>query len=160
MFVWKVRSLKEELVRQQPEIQAGVWEIARAWESRDQERVTARIWSQLPPDVTIDHGIMEHAERLAVVPTEIGWSDVGDWSGLGELIEQDALGNSVRGELLSIDTSNSVIWSETGRMVAMVGLDNIIVVDTEDALLVVDREKSQEVKKVVERLKASRKELS
>ena len=110
--------------------------------------------------ITIDHGIMEHAERVAVVPAEIGWSDVGDWSGLGELIEQDALGNSVRGELLSIDTTNSVIWSETGRMVAVVGLDNIIVVDTDDALLVVDRAQSQEVKKVVAELKASRKELS
>lgn len=159
MFVWQVRALAAELKRQQPEIADGVREIARAWESRDQERVTARIWSQIP-DITIDHGIMEHAERVAVVPAEIGWSDVGDWSGLGELIEQDALGNSVRGELLSIDTTNSVIWSETGRMVAMVGLDNIIVVDTEDALLVVDRAKSQEVKKVVDKLKASRKELS
>lgn len=160
MFVWKVRALKRELKRQQPGIHDGVWEIARAWESREQERVTARIWSQLP-DATIDHGIMEHAERVAVVPAEIGWSDVGDWSGLGELIERDALGNSVRGDLLQIETTNSVIWSETGRMVAMVGLDNIIVVDTEDALLVVDRAKSQEVKKVVERLRASaRKELS
>jgi mannose-1-phosphate guanylyltransferase len=159
MFVWKVRELSAELKRQQPVIADGVREIARAWESREQERVAARIWSQLP-EITIDHGIMEHAERVAVVPAEIGWSDVGDWSGLGELIEQDGLGNSVRGELLSIDTTNSVIWSETGRMVAMVGLDNIIVVDTEDALLVVDRKKSQEVKKVVAELKASRKELS
>ena len=159
MFVWQVRALGAELQRLQPEIADGVREIARAWESRDQERVTARIWASLP-DITIDHGIMEHAARVAVVPAEIGWSDVGDWSGLGELIEQDGLGNSVRGELLSIETTNSVIWSETGRMVAMVGLDNIIVVDTEDALLVVDREKSQEVKKVVEKLKASRKELS
>jgi mannose-1-phosphate guanylyltransferase len=159
MFVWQVRALTAELRRQQPVIADGVREIARAWESREQERVTARVWSSLP-ETTIDHGIMEHAERVAVVPAEIGWSDVGDWSGLGELIEQDGLGNSVRGELLSIDTTNSVIWSETGRMVAMVGLDNIIVVDTEDALLVVDREKSQEVKKVVAELKASRKELS
>jgi mannose-1-phosphate guanylyltransferase len=160
MFVWQVRALKRELQRQQPAIHDGVWEIARAWESREQERVTARIWSTLP-EITIDHGIMEHAERVSVVPAEIGWSDVGDWSGLGELIEQDALGNSVRGDLLRIDTTNSVIWSETGRMVAMVGLDNIIVVDTEDALLVVDRAKSQEVKKVVDQLKASaRRELS
>ncbi len=160
MFVWQVKALKRELKRQQPAIHDGVWTIANAWESRDQERVTARIWSELP-DITIDHGIMEHAERVAVVPAELGWSDVGDWNGLGELIEQDALGNSVRGNLLRIDTTNSVIWSETGRMVAMVGLDNIIVVDTEDALLVVDRDKSQEVRKVVEQLKAStRTELS
>ena len=154
MFVWQVGALKRELKRLQPAIHDGVWKIADAWESRYQERITAQVWSTLP-DVTIDHGVMERAERVAVVPAEFGWSDIGDWHGLGELIEQDALGNSVRGNLLRIETTNSVIWSETGRMVAMVGLDNIIVVDTEDALLVVDREKSQEVRKVVERLKAS-----
>ncbi|MDQ4043844.1 MAG: sugar phosphate nucleotidyltransferase, partial [Chloroflexota bacterium] len=154
MFVWRVQALKRELRRQQPQIHEGVWEVADAWESREQERTTARIWSQLPA-ITIDHGIMEHADRVAVVPAEMCWSDVGDWHGLGELIERDALGNSVRGDLLRIDTTNSVIWSETGRMVAMVGLDNIIVVDTEDALLVVDRAKSQEVKKIVEQLRAS-----
>ena len=98
---------------------------------------------------------------MVVVPAEMGWSDVGDWHGLGEMIEQDALGNSVRGELLQIDTTNSVIWSETGRMVAMVGLDNIIVVDTPDALLVIDRKQSQEVRKVVDLLKTGlHKELS
>ena len=152
MFVWRVDALNAELERQQPEICAGVTKIAAAWESREQERVTARTWATLP-NITIDHGVMEHAERVAVVPAEMGWSDVGDWHGLGELIERDALGNSVRGDLLQIDTTNCVIWSESNRMVAMVGLDNIIVVDTEDALLVVDRDKSQEVKKVVDRLK-------
>jgi mannose-1-phosphate guanylyltransferase len=152
MFVWRVDALMAELHRLQPEIHEGIRKIAAAWDSRDQERVTASIWATLP-NITIDHGVMEHASRVAVVPAEMGWSDVGDWHGLGELVEQDALGNSVRGDLLQIDTTNSVVWSESKRMVAMVGLDNIIVVDTEDALLVVDRAKSQEVKKVVERLK-------
>jgi len=152
MFVWRVDALQAELARLQPKIDAGVHRIASAWESGEQETVAASIWATLP-NITIDHGVMEHARRVAVVPAEMGWSDVGDWHGLGELIEQDALGNSVRGDLLQIDTTNSVIWSESKRMVAMVGLDNIIVVDTEDALLVVDREKSQEVKKVVDRLK-------
>lgn len=155
MFVWRVSALKAELKRLQPAIHDGVLQIAEAWDARDQERVAAQVWASLP-GVTIDQGIMEHARRVAVIPAEFGWSDVGDWNGLGELIEQDALGNSVRGNLLQIETTNSVIWSETGRMVAMVGLDNIIVVDTEDALLVVDREQSQEVRKVVEQLKASR----
>jgi mannose-1-phosphate guanylyltransferase len=154
MFVWRVSALQAELKRLQPDIHEGVRQIADVWESRDQERITAQTWATLP-EITIDQGVMEHARRVAVIPAEFGWSDVGDWNGLGELIEQDALGNSVRGNLLKIETTNSVIWSETGRMVAMVGLDNIIVVDTEDALLVVDRKQSQEVRKVVDQLKAS-----
>jgi len=153
MFTWRVDAFLRVLRELQPEVHAGAVEIAEAWETDAREQVTARVWHSLP-NVTVDRGIMELAKQVTVVPAEMGWSDVGDWNGLGELIEQDALGNSVRGELLQIDTTNSVIWSESGRMVAMIGLDNIIVVDTPDALLVIDREKSQEVRKVVDLLKA------
>lgn len=153
MFVWQAKALMAELERLQPGIAAGVRKIVRCWDTPRREAITADTWSQLP-DITIDHGVMEHAEQVAVVPAEMGWSDVGDFHSLGELIEQDGLGNSVRGDLLQIDTTNSVVWSETGRMVATVGLDNLIIVDTADALLVVDRARSQEVRKVVDRLKA------
>jgi mannose-1-phosphate guanylyltransferase len=160
MFVWQVKALMAELERQQPAIHQGVIHIARAWETRNREKILTETWPTLP-NTTIDTGIMENAERVAVVPSDMGWSDVGDWSGLGDLIQQDGLGNSVRGDLLQIETTNSVIWSETGRMVAMIGLDNIIVVDTDDALLVIDRDQAQEVKQVVDRLKAGvHKELS
>lgn len=152
MFFWRVDALAAEIRRLQPEISAGVRKIASAWESREQERITARVWASLP-NVTIDHGIMEKATRVAVIPAEMGWSDVGDWHGLGELIEQDDLGNSVRGDLVQIDTVNSVVWSESRRMVATVGLDNVIVVDTDDALLVIDRNRSQDVRQIVDLLK-------
>lgn len=152
MFIWRVDALASELRELQPEILNGVRKIARAWESREQERVTARVWSELP-NVTIDQGVMEHASRVAVVPAEMGWSDVGDWHGLGELIAHDELGNSVRGDMMQIDTTNSVVWSESGRVVATIGVDNLVVVDTEDALLVVDRTRAQDVRKVVDGLK-------
>ena len=156
MFVWRVDALMAELRRLQPMIAQGVTEIAQHWTSDDGEEIVEGLWSKLP-NVTIDTGVMELADRVVVVPAEMGWSDVGDFHSLGELIEQDLLGNSVRGELIQIDTTNSVVWSETGRPVAMIGLDNLIVVDTSDALLIVERSKSQEVRKLVERL---RKELS
>jgi mannose-1-phosphate guanylyltransferase len=152
MFIWRVDSLASELRRLQPEILAGVRKIASAWESREQERVTAQVWATLP-NVTIDQGIMERATRVAVVPAEMGWSDVGDWHGLGELIECDERGNAVRGDMMQIDTTNSVVWSETGRVVATIGIHDIVVVDTKDALLVVDRNRAQDVRKVVDSLK-------
>lgn len=154
MFIWRVDSLTHELRRLQPEILAGVAEIAKSWGQRDQERVLARVWHSLP-NVTIDTGVMEHAERVAVVPAEMGWSDVGDWHGLGELIEQDSDGNAVRGDLIQIDTNNSVVWSDSRRMVATIGIENVVIVDTEDALLVVHRDRCQDVRKVVDELKAS-----
>ena len=153
MFIWRVDSLTSEMTRLLPEIQAGVTEIAHAWNGRNRERVHAQVWSRMPT-ATIDNGVMEHADRVAVVPAEMGWSDVGDWHGLGELIEQDDAGNAIRGDLVQIDTTNSVVWSDSRRMVATIGINNVVIVDTEDALLVVDRERCQDVRLVVDELKA------
>jgi mannose-1-phosphate guanylyltransferase len=152
MFVWRAQTLLNELARLQPELFAAVSRIAAVWGTPEQERVTADIWSGLA-ESTIDQGVFERATRVAVVPADFGWSDVGDWHNLGELIAQDDAGNSVRGDLVQSETRNSVVWSETGRLVALVGLDNIAVVDTEDALLVVDRKNAQEVRRIVEQLK-------
>jgi mannose-1-phosphate guanylyltransferase len=108
MFVWRVDALMNELRRLQPDIAEAVTKIAAAWDSDKRNEVIAANWGKLP-NVTIDTGVMELAERVAVVPAEMGWSDVGDFHSLGELIEQDLLGNSVRGELIQIDTTNR--WS-------------------------------------------------
>jgi mannose-1-phosphate guanylyltransferase len=155
MFVWQARTLLDEVERLQPDLYAGVSRIARVWGTPEQERVTADIWSGLP-ESTIDQGVLEQALRIAVVPAQFSWSDVGDWNNLGELIERDDFGNSVRGDVVQSQTRNSVVWSETGRLVALVGLENIAVVDTEDALLVVNRRDAQEVRTIVEQLKTLR----
>lgn len=155
MFVWQARALLGEVARLQPEVFAGVRRIAEVWGTPRQDRVAAEVWASIP-ESTIDQGILERANRVAVVPAAFGWSDVGDWNNLGELIERDDSGNSVRGNLVQSQTRNSVVWSETGRLVALVGVDNIAVVDTEDALLVVDRKDAQEVRSIVEQLKRMR----
>ncbi len=153
MFVWQAQALLAEVARLQPDLHAGVTRIALVWGSREQAGVAADVWSGLA-ESTIARGVLEHARRMAVVPAQFGWSDVGDWNNLGELIERDDFGNSVRGDLVQSQTRNSVVWSETGRLVALVGLENIAVVDTEDALLVVNRGDAQEVRQIVEQLKA------
>ena len=160
MFVWRAQTLLDEMRRLQPELRASLDRIATAWGSPEQGEVLLEEWSRLPAS-TIDEGIMARAERVAVVPAEMGWSDVGDWHGLGELMEQDALGNSVRGDLVEYETKNNTVWSETNRLVALVGVENVVVVDTRDALLVVDRSRAQDVRRIVDRLEESqRSELS
>jgi mannose-1-phosphate guanylyltransferase len=154
MFVWRASTLLEEVARLQPDLFAAVTRIVAAWDSPEQERVTAEVWAKLP-ESTIDQGIMEHAERVAVVPATIGWSDVGDWNNLGELIAQDDAGNHVRGDLVQVASTQCVVWSETARLVALVGLTNVAIVDTEDALLVVNREHAQQVRRIVEQLKTA-----
>lgn len=155
MFVWRAATLMEELARLQPDLHAGLSRVAAAWDTPQQDRITAEVWASLT-ETTIDQGVMEKSDRVAVVPADMGWSDIGDWDVLGRLREPDAAGNSLRGDVLTVATTNCAAWSESGRLIALVGLDNVVVVDTDDAVLVADRSRSQEVRQVVERLKEVR----
>lgn len=157
MFVWRAGTLMAEMETHQPELHGGLIRVAAAWGRPEQDAVAAEVWAGLPTS-TIDEGIMERAARIAVVPCDMGWSDIGDWHVLGELGEPDLAGNSLRGDVVPVATTNSAAWSETGRLIAMVGLDNVVVVDTDDALLVADRSRTQEVRRVVDLLKARRRE--
>jgi mannose-1-phosphate guanylyltransferase len=152
MFIWRVDTFMEELHRFLPEVAAGVTQIAGEWGTSMQETVMGEIWPTLP-DVTIDNGIMELSERVAVVPAQMGWSDVGDWHGLGSLLARDEHGNSIRGDIIGADCSNNVVWSDTSRFISLQGVSNIIVVDTPDALLIADRSQAQQVRSTVTRLK-------
>lgn len=107
----------------------------------------------LVPDDSIDYAVMEKAAEIAVVPCTIGWSDIGSWSALGDLVSPDAQGNRINGEALLHDVSNCYIQSSQ-RMIGAVGIDNLIIVDTPDALLVADKTRSQEVKFLYKELKA------
>lgn len=153
MFIWRVQTFLEELERLQPDVYDGVSRIAAAWGTAQQEQLTAEVWAMLP-ESTIDQGVMEHAARVAVVPAEMAWSDVGDWHGLGQLVAQDDLGNSADCDLVSTGSHNNVVWSETGRVIALVGIEDVVVVDTSDALLVADRARAQDVRHVVATLKS------
>jgi len=105
------------------------------------------------PDDSIDYAVMEKSAKVAVVPCDIGWSDIGSWSALGELTEPDAQGNRIEGEVLLHDTRNCYIQSQD-RVVGTVGAENLIIIDTPDALLVADRSRAQDVKHVYAELKA------
>ncbi len=152
MFIWSVSAFLAEFQRLLPDVHAGVMRVVDAWDTPRREDVIGEVWSGFS-EVTIDNGVMERSPRVAVVPAEMGWSDVGDWHGLGTLLAQDELGNSVRADVINTGCANSVIWSETARVISLVGLDNVIVVDTPDALLVADRSRAQEVRSTVARLK-------
>ncbi len=104
------------------------------------------------PDISIDYAVMEHAANVAVVRAAFDWSDIGSWSALSELTLPDAEGNRIDGEALLVDSTNVYVRSE-GRLVAGVGLSNLMVIDTPDALLIADRGRTQDVKRIVAQLK-------
>jgi mannose-1-phosphate guanylyltransferase len=103
------------------------------------------------PSVSIDVGVMERAQDVWVVPADIGWSDVGSWRALGELLDADAQGNVVIGEQRGIDTAGCFIHSP-GKLVATIGLSNLVVIETDDVLLICPKERDQDVRKLVELL--------
>lgn len=100
---------------------------------------------------------MERAELAAVVPVEMGWSDVGSWAAIYDLLEKDSLGNAQlgTGERLDVGSHDTLVHSTARRLVATIGLDDLIIVDTDDALLILKRDRAQEVGKLVERLRAA-----
>ncbi len=160
MFIWKAQTLLDEIAVLQPDLHEALMRIAPVWGMPEHEQMIADVWNGLA-ETMIDHGIMERSSRVAVVPADMGWSDIGDWHGLGELIATDSVGNSVRGDLMQVESHDCVVWSETDRVVALLGVDNVVVVDTPDALMVVDRGRAQEVRKIVENIRAlQRHELS
>lgn len=144
MFIWRAERVLEEMALHMPELHAGLEQIGAALGQAHAARTLAKIWPLLPVE-TIDYGVMEKAARVAVLPVEIGWSDVGSWDVLYNLLPHDAHGNAVSGQHYSPDTRNSLIYSGH-RIVATLGLQDMVVVDTPTALLICPRERAQEVK--------------
>ncbi|MEM8344727.1 mannose-1-phosphate guanylyltransferase/mannose-6-phosphate isomerase, partial [Morganella morganii] len=109
------------------------------------------------PDISIDYALMERSARVAVVPAAFDWSDIGSWGAMSALLDADAEGNRGSGDTLFVDTRNTFVQSD-GRLVATVGVDDLVVVDTSDALLIARADRVQEVRRVVQRLKDERHE--
>jgi len=158
IFVFGVRTFLSELGRQRPQLSAGIGRIARAWDGPDRDGVLAEVWPGLEK-ISVDYGVFEGAAaagKVATVPADMPWSDVGDFDSLGEALPGDESGNLLigsRSQLIARDVKDAVIVSTTDRVVAVVGLDNVVVVDTADAILVCPRSRAQEVKQVVEELR-------
>jgi mannose-1-phosphate guanylyltransferase len=102
--------------------------------------------------ISIDYGIMEKAGDVRVIPADIGWSDVGSWHAAWQLAEKDDDGNSVNGSLVElVDTKNSYVRNTGDKLIALVGLDDVVVVDTDDAILIMPRAKSQEIRTLMDK---------
>lgn len=156
MFVWKASVILKKYRRLLPELYAQLTKIAAAFGKPEEARVLEEIYPELP-SVSVDYGIMEHSRDILVVPGEFGWNDVGSWDMLGALHPQDGAGNVVVGNAVNVDTNNTVIYS-SGKLIAAVDVSDLIIVDTPDAILVCPKSKAQDVKKIVEELRAEGKE--
>jgi mannose-1-phosphate guanylyltransferase len=159
MFVWRVDVFLAELARQRPDLHEGLGRIAEAWHTRRRDEVLGEVWPGLPK-VSVDYAVMEGAATaglVATVPGSFGWRDVGDFQTLGEVLPGDGDRNVVLGATdpapLLRDATGTLVVPASGRLVAVLGVRDLIVVDTPDAVLVCPRDRAQDVKVLVEELR-------
>ena len=150
IFVFPGDVLLQRVAELQPEIDQGLAAVRVA-----PERL-AEIYRELPA-ISIDHAVMEKLLDLGTLPLDCGWSDLGSWEALWELLERDAEGNIVRGSALAIDSKDCLVYSDRGT-VAVVGVEGLVVVKTADAVLVIPKKRSQEVRQIIQELRDSERE--
>ena len=159
MFLFSAASYLDEIKQFVPDMLAACEQaLQTATQDMDFTRLDKAAFSQCPSD-SIDYAVMEHTDKAVVVPMDAGWNDVGSWSALKDISLADTQGNVTLGDVLLEDTNNSYIRS-TGRLVVAVGVDDHIVVETKDAVLVAHKDRVQDVKRVVEQLKALKRDES
>jgi mannose-1-phosphate guanylyltransferase len=161
MFIWKVDKIMAEFKAQMPDLHEALGKIRGAWGKAEFDTVLGYEWPRIAAQ-TIDYGVMEEAKNVAVIPAkELAWNDVGSWSSLFEVLEADGNGNltlrtgrEVSAQHIDLETRNSLVHSNgQDRMIVTVGVQDLVVVDTGDVLLICSKDRSQDLRKVIELLK-------
>lgn len=153
MFVWRASSILAEIERHLPEVNAVLQRIRSEWAESgavDPQPAVAAHFAAMP-SISIDYGVLEHSHRVRLVPCDIGWSDVGSWDAVHELAARDDRGNAQQGNVLAIDCDNTLLQGN-GRLVAAVGVRDLCVIETADAILVAPRGQTQRVRELVDEL--------
>jgi mannose-1-phosphate guanylyltransferase len=160
MFIWQVQTVLAALEQQMPDLFAKLQEIDRVWHSVRPTGKIEEVWPAIKPQ-TIDYGIMENAQKVAVVPSlDLGWNDVGSWESFFDALETDDSGNIVlQGSPITFDTQGTLICGDSpDRLIVTIGVKDLIIVQSGNAVLVCDREQAQRVREVVNHLKQNGRE--
>jgi mannose-1-phosphate guanylyltransferase/mannose-6-phosphate isomerase len=149
IFAWNLKTITSAFQKYQPQIWERIGMIKEDWRKKGKFKDITTLYKGMPR-IPIDIGIMEKSDRIAVIPTDFGWSDVGGWKALYEVAEKDENGNVFLRDNLCIDSHDNYVYSE--KLVSLIGVNNLVIISTEDALLVADKERTEEVKKLVDML--------
>ena len=151
MFIWQASTILQEFERQMPDFYSQLMRVKAVVGSAEYKTVIEQIWPGIVKN-TIDYGIMEGAKNGIVIPVEIGWTDIGSWGSLFNLLPTDSENNTFIGQHISIDTSNTLAFGGK-RLVATMGVQDLVIIDTDDVVMVCSRDREQDVKALVELLK-------
>ena len=145
MFIWKASVFLEEVKKYLPKLHANLQMI-------NSVNDIAKVWPKIE-SISVDYGIMERSKRIALIPADFYWTDLGSWDALAEIFPKDKQGNIVSDDTLNVDSHGVCVFSRGNRLVSTIGIKDTVIVDTPDALLVCDRNRTQDVKQLVEKLK-------
>jgi len=151
IFAFRADVILDEIRRAMPVLGEQLDAIDAAFGTPAYKKTLARVFPECP-SISIDYGVMEKSKRIAVVPADFGWSDVGSFAALPDVKPTDRLGNVAEGDAVVVDAHNTVVLAKGGRPVAVVGIDDVVVVDAGDAVLVCRRDRAQDVRQAVEEL--------
>ncbi|NKB68037.1 MAG: mannose-1-phosphate guanylyltransferase [Candidatus Latescibacteria bacterium] len=151
MFVWKAATVLELLAQYEPEMHAGLMEIKAAVGTGDEAAAIAAVYPTLPA-VAVDNAVVEKAPYVATLEGAIEWGDIGSWAALTDVLPVDEKGNLLSGQVMAIDSANITAYGPSDKVIALVGVDDLVVVDTPDALLVCRKDQAQRVREILERL--------
>lgn len=151
MFLWKVSTILSNIRKFLPDMYAGLTTIQNAIGTEEQEPVLEKVFAGLE-SVSIDYGIMEKAENIYILPGAFGWDDVGSWLAVGRIRKSNENGNVVDGNIITINSNNNIIQGGK-KLIATIGIEDLIIVDTEDATLICEKNSAADIKKVLENLK-------
>ncbi len=151
IFVWKTKNFLLEIEKLRPALHQALVEIRKNIGTEQEASVIRSVFGKLD-SISVDYAVMEKTDKAAVIPADIGWSDVGSWTALDDVSESDDQGNVIAGNVIDVGSRDSIIYAEK-RLVATIGLKDTVVVDTPDATLVCSKDRAQDVKKIVDELK-------
>lgn len=151
IFIWRVDTILAEIKKHMPELYKGLIEIKSRLGKPDVNEAIKKVY-QNQKSISIDYGVLEKSSRVLVIPADIGWSDIGDWTALEAILEKNGSGNIIQAKHLVMDTKDSIIFSsDDQKLIATIGLENVVIIDAGDALLVMDKKRAQEVREMVKR---------
>ena len=152
MFVWSIPTIFRLFEEHLPDTYARLMRIKDALGTQEEAEIVDREYERMER-ISVDFGIMEKLSDILVIPGDFEWNDIGSWATVSDISIKDLDGNTVKASHIGIDTSNCLIIGAEGKVVATIGVQDLIVVDTDDALLICHKDRAQEVKKIVDKLK-------
>lgn len=151
-FIWRVDKLLDLYKKHLPQMYQHLHKIEKAIGTKKEKEILKKEFSRVNP-ISIDYGIMEKTDKMLVIPANFGWADIGNWQVIKDILSKSEEENVTRGQHIGVDSCGNLIYSLTGKLITTLGIKNMIIIETEDAVLICPKDRAQDIKKVIEKIK-------